>query len=90
MNAAAFKKAFLFGIAGTVVLTAFTYLAGFMKLPHPDYHGMIAGWFSTGAALSWVVYFALGIVLAYVYKGFLAAHLPADSWKNGIVYGLLL
>ena len=90
MNTAALKKAVLFGVAGTAVLTAFTYLAGFMNLPHPDYHGMITGLFSTGTALSWVVYFAVGVVLAYVYKTFLSAHLPAHSWKNGVMFGLLI
>ena len=90
MSFATWKKALLFGIAGTAVLTAFTYLAGFMQLPHPDYHGWIAGFFKTGMMLSWVVYFAVGVILAYVYKAFLSAHLPADSWKNGLFYGLIL
>ena len=90
MNVAALKKAMIFGIAGTAVLTAFTYLAGFMNLPHPDYHGMISGLFHTGTTGSWLLYFAAGVLLAYVYKAFLAAHLPAHSWKNGIVYGFLL
>ncbi len=90
MNVAAFKKAALYGIAGTAVLTAFTYLAGFLHLPHPDYHGMIGGLFSIGTIGAWVAYFAVGVVLAYVYKAFLSAHLPAHSWMNGAFYGLVL
>lgn len=89
-NISALKKAVLIGVAGTAVLTAFSYLAGFMKLPHADYHGMIAGLFHTGTAVSWLVYLAVGIALAYIYKAVFEAHLPTHSWKKGLVFGLII
>lgn len=84
------KKATLFGLAGTVVLTVFTYLAGFMKLPHADYHGMISGFFQTGTTTTWILYLAAGILLALLYKAFFHDHLPAHSWKKGVLYGALI
>ncbi len=89
-SVSAFKKALLFGIAGTAVLTAFGYLAGFMNLPHPDYHGMLASWFHMGTLGTWALYVGFGVGLAFVYKAFLSAHLPAHSWKQGLFFGLLL
>ena len=86
----ALKKAFLFGVAGTVVMTAYSYLAGFVNLPHPDYHAMIHNLFATGTAGSWLVYFVMGVALAYVYKAFLAAHLPAHSWQKGLFFGAMI
>jgi len=86
----ALKKATLFGAAATAVLVAFTYLAGYMKLPHPDYHGMIGSLFNTGITGSWLVFFAAGILLAYLYKAFFQGHLPAHSWKKGALYGAII
>lgn len=90
MSIANIRKALLFGIAGTAVLTAFTYLAGFIRLPRPDLHGIISGLFNTGTIVTWVVYFAVGIVLAYIYKAFLTDYLPFHSWKKGIIFGLII
>jgi len=90
VNVASFKKALIAGIAGTVVMTVFSFVSHYLHLPKADFHGMIATYFKTGAAMTWVVYFGFGIVLAYLYGTFFKAKLPAHSWSRGIIYALIL
>ncbi len=90
MNVASFKKAILAGIAGTVVMTVFSFFSHYLHLPSTDYHGMIASHFSMSGAVAWVIYFGFGIVLAYLYGMFFRTRLPAHSWMRGIIYAVLL
>lgn len=84
------KRAVPIGIAGTLVMTAFTYLAGLIHFPRFDYHAMIHGLVKTGALGTWLIYLVAGIALAYAYKAFFKEKLPTHSWKKGILYGLIL
>ena len=90
MNVASMKKAFMAGVAGTVVMTVFSFVSHYLHLPKSDFHGMVASQFHLAGALSWVVYFGIGVVLAYLYGAFFKAKLPAHSWSRGIVYALIL
>ena len=78
------------GLAGTVVMTVFSYFSNYLHLPSTDYHGMIASHFSMGSAFAWVIYFGLGVMLAYFYGTFFRKRLPAHSWMRGIVYAVLI
>ncbi len=90
MNMEAFKKAMLIGFAGTFMMTVFSYFAHSMHLPRTDFHGMITSFFHTEATATWIVYFALGGVFAYIYRTFFHDKLPDHSWKRGLYYALFL
>ena len=87
---ASFKKALLAGVAGTVVMTVFSFISHYLHLPKADFHGMIGTYFKMGEAVSWGLYFAFGIGLAYLYGAFFKSMLPAHSWGRGMVYSLIL
>lgn len=84
------KKAFMAGVAGTVVMTVFSFVSNYLPIPKTDFHGMIASHIPMGAAFTWIVYFGLGVVLAYLYGTYLKAKLPAHSYGRGIIYALIL
>lgn len=90
MNVTSIKKAFMAGIAGTVVMTVFSFASHYLRLPHSDMHGMIATHFKMGAMFAWFVYFGFGIALAYLYGAFFRSKLPAHSWSRGMIYALIL
>jgi hypothetical protein len=87
---ASFKKAFLAGLAGTVVMTGFSFISHYLQLPKMDWHGMFASFFHVGAAFGWVMYFAVGVGLAYLYGAFFRSVLPAHSWGRGMIYAAIL
>ncbi len=87
---ASFKKAFLAGLAGTVVMTGFSFISHYLQLPKMDWHGMFASFFHVGTAFGWVMYFAVGIGLAYLYGAFFRSVLPAHSWGRGMIYAAIL
>jgi hypothetical protein len=87
---ASFKKAFLAGLAGTVVMTGFSYISHYLQLPKTDWHGMFASFFHVGTAFAWVMYFAVGVGLAYLYGAFFRSVLPAHSWGRGMIYAAIL
>lgn len=87
---ASFKKALLAGVAGTVVMTVFSFASHYLHLPKADFHGMIGSFFHFGAVFTWVIYFAMGIGLAYVYGAFFKKMLPAHSWAQGMIYALIV
>lgn len=90
MNVASIKQAFMAGVVGTVVMTVFTFISRYLQLPSSDFHEMLATHFKMGTASAWIVYFALGVVLAYLYGTFFRAVLPAHSWSRGMIYALIL
>ena len=87
---ASFKKALLAGVAGTVVMTVFSFASPYLHLPKADFHGMIGSFLHMGALFTWVIYFAVGIGLAYVYGAFAKSMLPAHSWAQGMLYSVIL
>jgi len=87
---ASFKKALLAGVAGTVVMTVFSFFSQYLHLPKVDFQGMLATFFHMGAAFTWFLYFAIGIGLAYLYGAFFRNMLPAHSWMRGTIYALIL
>ncbi|MDO8519216.1 MAG: hypothetical protein Q7T11_03520 [Deltaproteobacteria bacterium] len=90
MNTDAIKRAVMFGAAGTVAMTVYTYLSHYIHLPKVDFHGLIAGFLHYGTAVNWVAYFAVGAAFAYLYKAFFRDKLPAHSWMRGVVYAFVL
>src|SRR3989338_8818777 len=85
-----FKKALMAGVAGTVVMTVFAFIAHYLQLPRYNFQEMIASYFKMGAAFSWFVYFGIGIGLAYLYGAFFRTMLPTHSWGRGVIYAAIL
>jgi hypothetical protein len=85
-----FKKAFIAGMAGTVVMTAFSFIAHYVQLPKMEWYGMLASFFHMSTVFGWVMYFAIGIALAYLYGAFFRSVLPAHSWGRGTIYAVIL
>lgn len=90
LSQAGLKQAMLAGIAGTVVMTVFSFVSHYIQLPHADFVGIITHHLQTGTVFSWLIYFGFGIVLAYLYGAYFRDKLPAYSWMRGVVYSILL
>lgn len=90
VNAKSLQKAVTAGLAGTVVMTVFSFISGYLSVPHFDLHETIVGHFKTGGMIGWVAYFAIGVFFAYLYGAFFKAMLPRHSWQRGFVYALIL
>ena len=90
MNAPALRKALLSGVAGTVVMTVFSYVSQYLHFPQVDFHGMIADHFHTGSFFTWFVYFGFGVALAFIYGHFFMHKLPAHGFLRGMIYALML
>ncbi len=90
MSVTSIRRALIAGVAGTVVMTVFSYVSHYLQLPKTDFHGMIASHLKTGTFVTWGVYFGFGIVLAYLYGTFFRGRLPAHSWGRGMIYATVL
>ena len=91
MNVTSLKKALMAGAAGTVVMTVFTFVSHTMHLPSTDFQGMIADHLPMGGTpFAWVVYFGLGVALAFAYETFFMKKMPLHSWSRGALYGIAL
>ncbi|MBX7149849.1 hypothetical protein K1X76_12330 [bacterium] len=81
-------KAVYYGVAGTVVMTVFSYLAQIVSIPTADFHGMVSTVLNTTGVGAWMAFFGVGVVLAYVYNTAFRHRLPTHSWMRGAFYGL--
>lgn len=88
MNIATLKKSILIGVVATFVMTVVSFAAHHIHLPNADFHAVITAFLHTGAIGAWVIYFGVGIALAYFYNSFFRDKLPYKSWKRGFLYGL--
>lgn len=84
MDRTSIKKALIAGIMGSVVMTAFTHAARFMKIPQTDYQALFASHF--GGEIGWFAFLAAGVLAAYFYGSIFRKKLPSHSWKNGALF----
>ncbi|NCQ18158.1 MAG: hypothetical protein COW71_02865 [Ignavibacteriales bacterium CG18_big_fil_WC_8_21_14_2_50_31_20] len=83
------KSALVAGVAATVVMTAFTFMAplmGFeMNIPK-----MLAGTMGAPIIVGWMAHFMVGLIMAVLYATiFLSAIKKDANFKNGALFGLL-
>ena len=81
-----FKRATVVGIAGTLAMTFYTFVAGYTHLPHADLRGMLSGFFHLNDVGAWVAYLGTGVVLAYAYHNYFRDRMPAHSWMRGVFF----
>ena len=86
----AIKRAALYGVAGTVMMTVFTFVADHLHLPKVDMHDILGHVLAVGTQVVLLIYFAMGAILAFVYKAYFHTHLPNRSWTRGAFYGFFL
>jgi len=80
------KRAVIVGVAGTLAMTFYTFVAGYTHLPHVDVKGMLSGFFNLNDMGSWVAYLGVGVFMAYAYANFFRERMPASSWMRGVFY----
>lgn len=77
------------GIAGTVVLTLFTYMGRLMNI-QMDIPRMLSSMFGNIIALGWVMHFMIGIILAASYGYVFYSVFSFDQpWLRGMLYGII-
>lgn len=84
-----FKKAILAGIAGTIAMTALTYMAPLMGMPEMNIPKMLGGFMSVPVIIGWIAHFMIGTILALFYVYVFVNRLPGAPWLKGALYGLL-
>lgn len=85
-----FKRAMVVGIAGTLAMTFYTFVAGYTHLPHADLRGMLSGFFHLNDVGAWVAYLGMGVAMAYAYHAFFRERMPARSWMRGVAYAFFM
>ncbi|EKD41680.1 MAG: hypothetical protein ACD_73C00584G0002 [uncultured bacterium] len=80
------KRAIVVGVAGTLAMTFYTFVAGYTHLPHADMRGMLSGFFHLNDAGAWMAYMVFGVGMAYAYRSFFRDRMPARSWMRGVFY----
>ncbi len=84
-----FSKAVGAGVAGTIIMTLFTYMGQLMniKMNIPE---MLSSMFGGNLMIGWVMHFMIGIILAINYAAIFYTKLKIDSpWLRGAVFGIL-
>ena len=84
------KKAIIAGLAGTVAMTMFTYITHRMSIQGVDYHEVLSSHFQVSGPISWLFYFFVGFLFAFVYGAFVRDHLPPGFPTRGFMFAMLI
>lgn len=84
------KTSMIVGLVATFVMTLAALSSHHIRIPNPDFHGLITALFNTGAMDTWIVYFGLGMAAAHFYGTHIKSHLPYSGYRRGMVYGICL
>lgn len=84
-----FKSAVIAGIAGTVVMTMFTYMAPLMGFSM-DIPKMLGSMFGDSIVIGWIMHFMIGIILAVTYGLIFYNKLSlSNPFVKGAVFAIL-
>ena len=86
MNMTTIKKALIAGIMGSVVMTAFNYVARMIRIPQTDYQALFTSRF--GADLGWFAFLVAAVLVAHFYGSIFKKKLPSHSWKKGALFAV--
>ena len=85
------------GLIGTGVMTALLLVEPSVGLPKiamgqvlSTSLGLASAHLATGAALGWILHFAIGMLLALIYAGVFERRLPGPPLARGLLYGALV
>jgi hypothetical protein len=77
------------GVVATLVMTAVgVFVAPMMGIPPMNPAEMLAGPMGGNIVLGWMAHLMVGVVLALIYSGLAAPHLPGPPVLRGMVYSL--
>jgi predicted cobalt transporter CbtA len=86
------QKVVIAGLAGTLVMSILMVMAPVMGMPKMDM-GEMLGTMNPMVTLpywmGWIMHFIIGIILTGIYAAFFLNLLPSDSWKRGLIWGLI-
>ena len=83
------NKTILGGIVGTIVMTAFMYIAPSFGLPKMNPAEMISSMLGVPIVAGWVILFLVGIAVAFSYPDhFTKYSRQSNPLANGILFGL--
>lgn len=77
------------GIAGTAVITAMMLLANAVGMQGIDYGKMLAEFTHTSPFIGWVMHFAFGTLLAFVYIYFFRDEFQAPYPIRGVIFSII-
>lgn len=81
-------KAIMAGIAGTIIMTLFTYMGAMMNMKM-DIPAMLSTMFGGNLLIGWVMHFMIGIVLAVSYGFVFYSKLNINpTWLRGAIFGI--
>ena len=81
-------KAIMAGIAGTIIMTLFTYMGTVMNLKM-DIPAMLSTMFGGNLMIGWIMHFMIGIVLAVNYGLIFYSKLNINpTWLRGAIFGI--
>jgi hypothetical protein len=82
-----FRRAVLAGIVGTAAMTMLMLVAPLMGMPKMPIGEMLGSFLHIGSAAGWAMHVVIGLVLALIYAGWVAAWLPGGPALSGAIYG---
>ena len=82
-------QALLGGIVGTAVITAAMFLLSLAGMPDINYGKLLAQFTNTSVVVGWLMHFAMGITLAFLYVYFFREFLPGPYWAKGMIFSVL-
>ena len=82
------SRAIIAGLAGTVMMTLFTYMGQFMNIKM-DIPAMLSTMFGGNLILGWVMHFMIGIVLGVNYGAlFYSKFNITPIWLRGVIFAV--
>ncbi|TDH27354.1 hypothetical protein EXU57_07140 [Segetibacter sp. 3557_3] len=79
----------LAGIAGTAVITSMMLLLSAVGMPDIEYGTMLATFTHTSPIVGWIMHFAMGILLAFLYVNYFRDEINGPYAMRGLIYSVL-
>ena len=84
-----FSRAIIAGLAGTVMMTLFTYMGQFMNIKM-DIPAMLSTMFGGNLVLGWIMHFMIGIILGVSYGAlFYSKFNISPTWLRGAIFAII-
>lgn len=84
-----FSRAIIAGLAGTVMMTLFTYMGQFMNIKM-DIPAMLSTMFGGNLVLGWVMHFMIGIILGVNYGALFYSKFNINpTWLRGAIFAIV-
>ncbi len=83
------SRAIIAGLAGTVIMTLFTYMGQIMNI-NMNIPAMLSTMFGGNLMIGWIMHFMIGIILAFNYGIIFYNRTKINSvWLKGAIFGII-